>query len=384
MSRFSFSVPTLVRYGEGVAQEIGAEITSYVKKQDLKAMIVTDKGILGAGLLDGMTNSLAQSGIAYVVFDAVEPNPRDTTVQTAAQQYKDEGANMLIAVGGGSVLDAAKAIGVVATYGGEIADYDGFDLVPGPIAPLFAVPTTAGTGSEVTIWAVITDTKNKVKMGIGDYKICPAVALVDPVMTYSLPRALTVGTGMDALTHAIESYTCKAANPACDALALKAIGLIAKHLPQAAAVGFDAVARDGMMLGSLLAGMAFSNTDVAAVHCLAESVGATVDGPHGMLNAIFLPYVMAYNLQEVPDLLANIAVSMGEDARPEAAIEAVVKMQQILNVSNLREFGVREEDAKMLGEMSEAHPSTADNARTITAEDYTRIIKMAVAGEPAL
>jgi len=384
MSRFSFSVPTLVRYGEGVAQEIGAEITSYVKKQDLKAMIVTDKGILGAGLLDGMTNSLTQSGIAYVVFDAVEPNPRDTTVHTAAQQYRDEGANVLIAVGGGSVLDAAKAIGVVATYGGEIADYDGFDLVPGPIAPLFAVPTTAGTGSEVTIWAVITDTKNKVKMGIGDYKICPAVALVDPVMTYSLPRDLTVGTGIDALTHAIESYTCKAANPACDALALKAIGLIAKHLPQVAADGFDAVARDGMMLGSLLAGMAFSNTDVAAVHCLAESVGAAVDGPHGMLNAIFLPYVMAYNLQEVPDLLANIAVSMGEDARPEAAIEAVVKMQQRLNVPNLREFGVREEDAKMLGEMSEAHPSTADNARTITAEDYTRIIKMAVAGEPAL
>lgn len=381
MDSFSFSNPTLIRYGEGLAKEIGAEISSFVKRPDLKAMIVTDKGILGAGLLDGINESLAQSGIEFVVFDAVEPNPRDTTVHAAAQQYKDADANLLIAVGGGSVLDAAKAIGVVATYGGKIADYDGFNLVPGPIAPLFAVPTTAGTGSEVTIWAVITDTKNKVKMGIGDYKICPAVALVDPAMTYSLPRGLTVGTGMDALTHAIESYTCKVANPASDALALKAIGLIAKHLPQAAADGFDTVARDGMMLGSLLAGISFSNTDVAAVHCLAESVGATYDGPHGMLNAIFLPYVMAYNLQEAPGLFADIAASMGEDARPEAAIEAVVKLQQILNVPDLREFGVREEDAKLLGEMSEAHPSTADNAREITAKEYTQILLMALEGE---
>jgi len=347
-------------------------------------MIITDTGIRSAGLLGEIEASLAHSGIEYVVYDAVEPNPKDIAIHAAAEQFMAEHANSIVAVGGGSVLDAAKAIGIIGAHGGEIADYDGWDLVPGPIAPLFTIPTTAGTGSEVTIWSVITNSKTKVKMGIGDYKICPTVALVDPVMTYTLPPGLTVGTGIDALTHAIESYTCRLANTASDVLALKAINLIVKHLAHASVNGSDKVAREGMMLASLLAGMSFSNTNVASVHSLAETIGGIVDGPHGMLNAIFLPYVMAFNLQEIPHRFVDIAVAMEVEARPEAAVEAVVGMVRELNVPNLTEFGVRKEDAEELGKLTEAHPCTADNARDITAIEYTRMIEMALEGKPAV
>jgi alcohol dehydrogenase len=348
------------------------------------SMIITDTGIRDAGLLGGLETSLAQSGVQYTVFDAVEPNPRDTTIHTAAKQVNEANSAALVAIGGGSVMDAAKAIGVVAKYGGAISDYDGLGLVPGPIAPLFAIPTTAGTASEVTVWAVITNTETKVKMGIGDLKICPAAALVDPAMTYTLPKELTVGTGLDALTHAIESYMCRIANPVSDALALKAINLIAEHLVPAATKGDDKVAREGMMLGSLIAGMSFSNTDVTGVHCLSEALGGVYDAPHGMLNAIFLPYVMAYNLPEIPARFTDIALAMGLEARPEAAIEWVVEVEKDLGVPNLSTFGVRVQDAGELGKIAEAHPSTSHNIRQVTAEDYQQMIEATLEGQSAI
>jgi alcohol dehydrogenase len=344
-------------------------------------MIVTDRGIVGAGLLEAIQRSLEQAGVEFTVFDEVESNPRHTTVDRAAALFKERGANSLVAVGGGSVMDAAKGIGVVARYGGSIADYDGMGLVPGEIPPFIALPTTSGTASEVTVWAVITNSESHVKMGIGDYKILPAVALVDPELTYTLPRSMTIGSGLDALTHAVEGYTCKRANPVSDPLALRAIELVAEHLPAAAADGSDAAAREGMSLASLIAGMAFSNAAVAAVHTLAETAGGLYDGPHGMLCGLFLPYVTAYNAPAEPERHANIARALGAEARPEAAAQAIYDLELQLGVPKISEFGVNRETIPGIAKGSEAHPETASNPRPISEREYAEILERTIAWE---
>jgi alcohol dehydrogenase len=344
-------------------------------------MIVTDPGILQAGLLEGVKSSLSAADVPFFIFDQVEPNPRHTTVNRAAEVFNEEGANLLIAVGGGSVMDSAKAIGVVAKYGGQVADYDGKDMVPGPIPPLIAIPTTSGTGSEVTIWAVITDVEAHYKMSIGDYKIYPAVALVDPEMTYSLPRGLTIGTALDALTHAIEAYTCKLPNPMSDALALQAIKLIARHLPRAAENGHDKKARSGLALGSMLAGMAFSNARVAAVHTLAETMGGYYDGPHGMLCGLLLPYATAFNTNEDPERHADIAQAMGAEARPELAARVIYDFADSLGVPNISEYGLSTENISQLAEVCFNNSSTSGNKRAIGKDDYAAILKQTLAWE---
>jgi alcohol dehydrogenase len=278
-------------------------------------------------------------------------------------------------------MDAAKGIGVVAKHGGRVADYDGMGRVPGPIPPFIALPTTAGTASEVTIWAVITDSEKRLKMGIGDYKIIPDVALVDAELTYTLPRDLTIGTGLDALTHAVEAYTCNLANPISDPLALEAIELIAAHLPTAAAQGEDPAAREGMSLASLMAGMAFSNAAVAAVHCLAETAGGLYDGPHGTLCGLFLPYVTAYNAPAEPARHARIAAAMGADSRPEAAAQAFYDLAQELGVPHVSDFGVTQETIDEIAAGSDAHPETESNLRKIGKAEYAEIIAQTLAWE---
>ena len=381
MTNFSWSVPTLVEFGEGVSKKVGTEATKLLKNAQPRAMIVTDAGILQAGLLEGVKSSLSAAAVPFFIFDQVEPNPRHTTVHRAAEVFNEEGANLLIAVGGGSVMDSAKAIGVVAKYGGQVADYDGKDMVPGPIPPLIAIPTTSGTGSEVTIWAVITDVEAHYKMSIGDHKIYPAVALVDPEMTYTLPRGLTIGTALDALTHAIEAYTCKIPNPLSDALALQAIKLIAKHLPPAAEDGHDKKARSGLALGSMLGGMAFSNARVAAVHTLAETMGGYYDGPHGMLCGLLLPYATAFNTNEGPARHAEIAQAMGTEARPELAARVIYDLADSLGVPNISEYGLSTENISQLAEVCFNNSSTSGNKRAIGKDDYSAILKQTLAWE---
>jgi alcohol dehydrogenase len=381
MWEFTWSVPCLVKFGNGVSSQIVAEATRLAGDVDAQAFVVTDEGVRAAGLLKDLCRSLEDGGIGYSIFDQVEPNPRHTTVESAAERFRHDGANLIIAVGGGSVMDAAKGIGVVAKYGGRIADYDGVGLVPGPIPPFIALPTTAGTASEVTIWAVITDAENHVKMGVGDYKILPHVALVDPELTYTLPRTLTVGTGLDALTHAVEAYTCRRANPISDPLALRAMELVATHLPHAAADGSDPIAREGMSLASLIAGIAFSNAAVAAVHCLAETAGGLYDGPHGMLCGLFLPYVTAYNAPAETARHANMAAAMGADPRPEAAAQAFYDLAQELGVPHVSDFGVTGETLDEIAAGSAAHPETESNPQPIGKAEYGEIIAKTLAWE---
>ena len=379
MNKFNFSVPPRIKYGPGITAAIGSEVASLLKGTKPKVMIVTDSGVVRAGLLDGIKKSLADSGIEHFVFDEIEPNPHDTTVYKGAEKFKNQKANILVAVGGGSVMDGAKSIGVIVTHGGTVDQYDGLNLVPGPITPLIAVPTTAGTGSEVTMFSIITNTKAHYKMGVADLKVIPAVALVDPEMTYSLPRNGTIGTGLDALTHAIEAYTCNVANPVSDALALKAIRLIFEHLPGAAKNGKDAEARNGMMLGSLIAGLAFGNADVTSVHCLSESIGGLYDAPHGMVNGILLPYVMAYNLKATPKRFTEIASAIGRETVPEAAVDAVVELEKSLAIPTLADYGVKEADFAKLASMSTAHPCNPSNPRLMKDGDYTFILEASLA-----
>ena len=191
MPQFMFSVPTRVEFGNGKALSVGQEVAALFPQKRAMVMLVTDVGVRDAGLLSGIISSLEEAGVDSFIFDRVEPNPRDTTVNEAADLFRLRRADALVAVGGGSVMDLAKGVGVVAAFGGSISDYDGVGLVPGNIPPLIAIPTTSGTASEVTIWAIITNTSNHVKMGVGDRKLAPMIALVDPLLTLSLPRGLT-------------------------------------------------------------------------------------------------------------------------------------------------------------------------------------------------
>jgi len=378
MKEFAFTIPTRIRYGEGVSAAVGPVIKELKQPAEPNVMVVTDRGIVAAGLLDRPLSCLKDEGIQYTVFDAVEQNPRDATVHEGADEFLECKSNCMIAIGGGSVIDCAKAIGVIASHGGKISDYEGWGLVPGPTVPLIAIPTTAGTASEVTFWSIITNSETHVKMGIGDVNIAASVALVDPVMTHSLPRILTIGTGLDALTHAIEAYICKAANPVSDALALKAIHLIYNNLAKVAENPDDDLARDNMMLGSLIAGISFANADVASVHCLSESIGGLYDAPHGILNGILLPYAMSYNAPTCADRLGDIAVAMGRERDAQEAVSAVMDLNRSLDVPALAEFNIKREHVHKLARMSADHGCNAVNPRTMKEDDYVKLIEAAL------
>jgi alcohol dehydrogenase class IV len=278
----------------------------------------------------------------------------------------------------------------MAVNGGSVYDYFGYDKMNKPGLPLITIPTTAGTGSEVTIWAVITDTRRDVhvKDAIGSALICPAVALVDPLMTISMPPQLTAYTGMDALSHAIEGYWALAANPISDVLALDAIRLIVNNLPQAVFNGDNLEARDNMMLGSMLAGIAFSNSDTAAVHSLGEAIGGMYDLHHGHMMGTLLPYVMDYNLMACPERFVDMAAAMETRSHKLLKIETAWKSIDVVNrllkvmmVPGLKDSGVREDSFGKLAEIAMQNLGTVDNPRKMTTQGFEEILKNAYRGQ---
>ena len=382
---YQFKAPAVIVNGPGAAKEVG----SFAKGIGKKALIVTDSILEQKGILSDIKNSLESAGIVYAIFDKVLKEPTMAYTDEGLKAYKDAGADFLIAVGGGSPIDAAKAIAALANNPGrKVTEFLGANKIPNPGAPLIAIPTTAGTGSEVTQFTIITDTDRDVKMLIASPHIMPKVALVDPLMTLSMPREITAGTGLDALTHAIEAYVSVKAHPLTDTLALQAIRLIGANLRQAWSNGDNLEARTNMMIGSLHAGMAFSNASVALVHGMARPIGAYFHVPHGVSNAALLPTVIEFSIPGNPRRYADIAEAMGEiteglsllDAAYLAA-EAVERLNEDLKVPSLEELGVEEEKFnKLVEKMAEdaiASGSPGNNPRKATKEEIVELYRKA-------
>jgi alcohol dehydrogenase class IV len=386
---FSFNIPMEIVFGKGVSNQVGHKMKSKGLK---KALIVTDKGIVNAGLLEKIQSSLHSENIDYFVFDEVPPNPPASTVMQGASVYKDNNCDFLIAVGGGSVMDSCKCIGMIVENEGDILEYDialeNTREIEKVSAPTVMIPTTAGTGSEVNFWAVITDEHKHVKASIGATNMYPVLSLVDPEMTLKLPQHITAATGMDALTHAIEAYTARStmlnSSPLTEAIALKAIQLISENIRQSYAKGYSYESRENMMLGSMMASMAFSNSGLGNTHSLAHPLGGHYDIPHGVANAILLPYVMEFNLSACPEKFQNIAIALGENVEKlstieaaHKAIKAVKSLSNDLNIPALKTFNIPENAWPELAEDALNDPNTLRNPRVSTLQDMLSLYEKA-------
>jgi len=351
-----------------------------------KALIVSGKSKHGKKLAGDIRKIIENSGFKAAIFAEAEPNPTDNSIMEGARVYKKENCDMIVAVGGGSSMDCAKAIGIVVKNGGKINDYEGVGKVTKGIPPLIAVNTTAGTASEMTKVAIITDTKRHIKMAIVDSHITPDVAVNDPELMVSMPPELTAATGMDALTHAIEAYVSTMATPTTDAAAIKAIELISKYLRKAVANGEEVRTRDMMAHAEYLAGIAFNNASLGYVHSMAHQLGGFYNLPHGVCNAILLPYVEMYNKQVCLERFSDIAKSMGENidglSPEEAADKAICAIKKLafdIGIpSGLKELGAREEDFELLAENAMKDHCRLTNPRCFSKEDIIDIYRKAM------
>lgn len=377
---FTFDLPTRIVAANNILHRAGELAAPLTKGR--RALLVTDAGVRRAGISGTIADSLQQAGFMIELFDHVEPNPKDVHCEEGAALASRYGADLIIAAGGGSVLDSAKAIALLQTHDGKLRDYEGRGKVARQVTPIVAIPTTAGTGSEVTRSAVVTDTERKFKMTIKDVKLAPGLAIVDPQTTYALPASLTATCGMDALVHAIEAYTCRAANPMSDAFALAAMEKIFPWLRTAVTDGTNRQARYQLMIGSLQAGIAFSHSDVAAVHCLAEALGGLYDIPHGVANSMFLPIVTKYNAEADPARHARCAAACGLNTTglrdEEAASLLVAELERLSQDIGIPAFssydGVKEADFAFLAQASQRNGSTPNNCREINTAEYLELL----------
>lgn len=349
-----------------------------------KPMIVTDPGLVATGIIDRLEELLRAGGLPFSRFDKVEADPRYELVNEVVQLVQAEGVDCIIGIGGGSSLDIAKIVAVMVNNPGSVADYFGIDLVKKPGIPMVLIPTTAGTGSEVTPIVILSDHQEKLKKGVVSSHLFPDCALLDAELTLGLPPAVTAATGMDALIHALEAYTSINANSTTDMLAVKAMELIFNNIRTAYANGQDIEARERMLEGSMLAGMAFANAGVTAVHAFAYPIGAEFHIPHGIANTIMLTPVMEFNLIGNIDKFADIAELFGEGGDglsrrklAELGVAAVRQLAADLNVpQNLNTYGVKEEDIPGLAEgVMKVTRLLANNPRTLRREDAEAIYR---------
>jgi len=382
---WQFYGPRRIVFGPGCVEVVGKEIK---RLGGSRVLLVTDPGVRAAGIADPVLEHLASEKLDSAVFEDVQPNPTVENVNEGVSALKRHGADAIVGVGGGSVLDAAKMIAALVANGGCVQDYDGVDLVPKRMLPFVAVNTTAGTGSEVSRWAVITDTERQLKMAIGSENIVPDVAVDDPLLTTSIPQPLTAATGMDALTHAIEAYVGKNASHLSDSLALSAIVLIAQSLRRAYSDGEDVSARANVLYGQMLAGLAFSNAGVGNVHAMAHQLGAVYDMPHGLANAILLPYVMEFNSVGNEAKFAQIAEAMGEmvsdlsdRAAARKACSAVAALNRDIGIpSALKDCGIDEGNLDILVEKTMNDGAMTTNPRTTSKDQVAGLWRRAFEG----
>jgi len=385
LSAKTFYIPPVLVIGSGASEQVGEESRKLGVE---KGLIVTDEVLLKLGILDNIQRALSQAKIQFAIYSGVFTEPTVEFVQDGLKAYKENGCDFLLAVGGGSAIDTAKAIAVMATNAGAIEDYQGLNKIPKGGAPFIAIPTTAGTGSEVTQFAIITDTKRDVKMLIGSPFLIPQKAIVDPLLTLSMPCGLTAAVGIDALTHAIEAYVSVKAQPMSDIFCLSAIELISGNLRQAWSNGNNIEAREKTMLGVLQAGIAFSNSSVALVHGMSRPIGAYFHVAHGVSNAALLAVVTEFSLIGNPARYARVAQAMGENVEGLTALEAadlaaksIKRLVQDIKIPSLQELGVDKEKLdKLAPQMAEdaiASGSPANNPRQATKEEIIELYTLA-------
>ncbi|WP_042273742.1 iron-containing alcohol dehydrogenase [[Clostridium] dakarense] len=385
MSRmYDYLVPSVNFMGPGCLKVIGERAKILGGK---KVLIVTDKFLRNQenGAVEQTIKYLKEAGLEVAIYDGVEPNPKDTNVADGLKIFKEENCDMIVTVGGGSPHDCGKGIGISATHEGDLYDYAGIETLTNVLPPIIAVNTTAGTASEVTRHCVITNTKTKVKYVIVSWRNLPLVSFNDPELMVGKPAGLTAATGMDALTHAVEAYVSKDANPVTDASAIQSIKLIANNLRQAVAMGDNIEARTNMAYASLLAGMAFNNGNLGYVHAMAHQLGGLYDMPHGVANAMLLPHVCKYNVISNPQKFADIAEFMGENIdglsvheAAEKAIDAMFRLSKDIGIpTSLEEMGIKEEDFEYMAEMALKDGNAFSNPRKGNGKDIVNIFKAA-------
>ncbi len=335
-------LPSTVAVGAGVRRTVGEHARRLGGR---RALLVADPFFVANGLAAELSAALQAEGLAVTVFDGVEPDPTDACVRAGAARMAEGDADLLVAVGGGSALDAAKMIGVLRAHGEPLSGYQGYHRVPGPAVPLIAIPTTAGTGTEATQVAVITDVERRTKMMIFDRHLVPDVALIDPELSATMPPALTAHVGVDTLTHAIEAYVSRIATPLSDPLALSCVALVGRHLERAWTTPDDHAARAGMAIAAFQGGAAFSNASVGLVHGMSRPLGAVFHVPHGLSNAVLLPAVTRFSLPGATERYATVARTLGvagasdDDARAGAALVAELERLNVrLGVPRLGEL----------------------------------------------
>lgn len=378
MSRLkSFEMPTVVKHGIGVIKYTGEEVKALGVN---RVLLVTDKGVLGAGLVEPVRQSLEKAGVEVVLYDGVVANPPIDVVAVGTKLYLEHKCQGLVAVGGGSSMDTAKAIGVEVAHGEPVLEYEcaeGKKPLSKRIPPLTTIPTTAGTGSEVTQWAVITDPARQFKFNVGGPLIAAHLAIIDPELHVTMPPEVTAGTGMDALCHAIECYTCHYAQPITDAVALLAIEYCAKYLRRAFANGQDIEARYAMAQAAMLAGLSYGSESAGAAHAMSQTLGGIIPVAHGPCVAAMLGPVMEYNWKGEPEKFARIAQAMGvntfgmsmEEAA-KAAVRAVYQLARDLEIPSLEEQGVPKDMIARLAREAYNDPQTVGNPRDINVKGY--------------
>ncbi len=380
---FGFYIPTVSLMGVGSSKEAGEQVKQLGAS---KALLVTDKGIAATGMADQIKAQVEEAGVGVVIFTGAEPNPTDKNVDDGLKIYQDNQCDAIISLGGGSSHDCAKGIGMVATNECHIRDLEGVNKTSRPMPPFVAINTTAGTASEMTRFCIITNTDTKVKMAIVDWRCTPSVAINDPVLMVGKPAGLTAATGMDALTHAVEAYVSTIATPITDACAIKAITLIAEWLRPAVANGNNLEARDKMAYAEYLAGMAFNNASLGYVHAMAHQLGGFYNLPHGVCNAILLPFVCEFNTIANPKRFADIAVALGVNVSGlndvEAAtkgIEAIRRLSKDVGIpSGLKALQVDEADLPVMAENAMKDACMQTNPRIATLNCVVGIFKAAM------
>jgi len=383
ISQFTFQGAKKILFGQGSIRKLSDEIKAL---SGTKVLLVLDQGLEQVGVAQRVVDPLEANSVSYVLYDKVTSEPEPVLADEGAALAIKERCDLIVGVGGGSSLDVAKAAAMLAKNGGKAVDYIGLETVPMPGLPTIMIPTTAGTGSEVTFTAVFTMREKKVKGGINSRFMYPDLALLDPELTVSLPPYPTATTGMDALTHAIEAFTSLQSNPISDLVAREAISLIGANLRRAVDRGDDLQARRDMLLGSLMGGLALASAGVGACHALAYPLGAFFDIPHGLANAVLLPYIMAYNLEDAEEKYAQVALLIGAGATghsrgvsAKAGVEVVRGLSRDIGIpQRLKDLNIPESAIADMAEMAMtvARP-IANNPRKMTKEAAIKIYQSA-------